>query len=179
MSQKVSLQQLIDDLDRLEKEAVNDITVSSDKESLENISLLIDEKILDHVDRWSLQNDYFAQAVSGKKNIQEYLDFTSAYYDEDNYNSSLSLAHNLYSLYILARKEKFSDELRQYAINFLGIIFDRLGWDKKKNEPHTDSLLRSFAIVGMGKLGDSQIISDAEMRFKNYYTIDFSEAHCI
>ena len=142
--------------------------IQYDKETLENLSLLIDEKILDHVDRWSLQNDYFAQAVSGKKNIQDYLDFTSAYYDEDNYISSLSLAHNLYSLYILARKEKFSDELRQYAINFLGIIFDRLGWDKKKNEPHTDSLLRSFAIVGMGKLGDKQINLEAEIRFKKY-----------
>ena len=142
--------------------------IQYDKETLENLSLLIEEKILDHVDRWSLQNDYFAQAVSGKKNIQEYLDFTSAYYDEDNYISSLSLAHNLYSLYILARKEKFSDELRQYAINFLGITFDRLGWDKKKNEPHTDSLLRSFAIVGMGKLGDKQINSEAEIRFKKY-----------
>ena len=142
--------------------------IQYDKETLENLSLLIEEKILDHVDRWSLQNDYFAQAVSGKKNIQEYLDFTSAYYDEDNYISSLSLAHNLYSLYILARKEKFSDELRQYAINFLGVTFDRLGWDKKKNEPHTDSLLRSFAIVGMGKLGDKQINSEAEIRFKKY-----------
>ena len=142
--------------------------IQYDKETLENLSLLIEEKVLDHVDRWSLQNDYFAQAVSGKKNIQEYLDFTSAYYDEDNYISSLSLAHNLYSLYILARKEKFSDELRQYAINFLGITFDRLGWDKKKNEPHTDSLLRSFAIVGMGKLGDKQINSEAEIRFKKY-----------
>ena len=142
--------------------------IQYDKETLENLSLLIEEKVLDHVDRWSLQNDYFAQAVSGKKNIQEYLDFTSAYYDEDNYISSLSLAHNLYSLYILARKEKFSDELRQYAINFLGITFERLGWDKKKNEPHTDSLLRSFAIVGMGKLGDKQINSEAEIRFKKY-----------
>lgn len=142
--------------------------IQYDKETLENLSLLIEEKILDHVDRWSLQNDYFAQAVSGKKNIQEYLDFTSAYYDEDNYISSLSLAHNLYSLYILARKEKFSDELRQYAINFLGVTFDRLGWDKKKNESHTDSLLRSFAIVGMGKLGDKQINSEAEIRFKKY-----------
>ena len=142
--------------------------IQYDKETLENLSLLIEEKVLDHVDRWSLQNDYFAQAVSGKKNIQEYLDFTSAYYDEDNYISSLSLAHNLHSLYILARKEKFSDELRQYAINFLGVTFDRLGWDKKKNEPHTDSLLRSFAIVGMGKLGDKQINSEAEIRFKKY-----------
>ena len=39
MSQKVSLQQLIDDLYRLEKEAVNDITVSSDNESLEQLKI--------------------------------------------------------------------------------------------------------------------------------------------
>ena len=68
----------------------------------------------------------------------------------------------------MAHKEKFSDELRQYAINFLGTIFDRLGWNKKKNEPHTDALLRSFAIVGLGKLGDTKIISEAELRFKKY-----------
>ncbi len=39
MSQKVSLQQLIDDLNRLGKEAENDITASSDKESLERLKI--------------------------------------------------------------------------------------------------------------------------------------------
>jgi len=142
--------------------------VQYDNETLDNLSLLIDEKILNYVDRWSLQNDYFAQIVSGKKTVQDYLDFTSAYYDEDNYISSLSLAQNLYSLFILTYNEKFSDEFRQYAINFFGTIFDRLGWDKQKNEPHTDALLRSFAITCMGKLGDKQIISEAQSRFKKY-----------
>ena len=142
--------------------------VQYDDSALENLSLLIDEKIIDHVDRWSLQNDYFAQVVSGKKNVHNYLDFTSAYYDEDNYISSLSLAHNLYSLYTISHKEKFSDELRQHAINFLGTIIDRLGWDKKRNEPHTNALLRSFAIVGLGKLGDKQVISEAESRFNKF-----------
>jgi len=129
---------------------------------------LIDEKIIDYIDRWSIQNDYFAQIISGKKNIQDYLDFITAYYDEDNYISSLSLAHNLYSLYTFAHKEKFSDELKEYAVNFLGTIIDRLGWDKKKNEPHTDALLRSFAVVGLGKLGDKEILSEAESRFKKF-----------
>ena len=142
--------------------------VQYDNNTLENLSLLIDEKILNHIDRWSLQNDYFAQILSGKKSVHGYLDFISAYYDEDNYISSLSLAHNLYSLYIISNKEKFSDEIRQYAINFLGTIFDRLGWKKTKNESHTDALLRSFAIIGMGKLGDRKIISDAEAHFKRY-----------
>ena len=142
--------------------------VQYDNETLDNLSLLVDEKILDYVDRWSLQNDYFVQVVSTKKNLKGYLDFITAYYDEDNYISSLSLAHNLYSLYIITRKEKFSDELKEYAVNFLGTIHDRLGWNKKKNEPHTDALLRSFAIVGLGKLGDTKIISEAELRFKKY-----------
>ena len=142
--------------------------VQYDNQTLENLSLLIDEKIIDYIDRWSIQNDYFAQIISGKKNIQDYLDFITAYYDEDNYISSLSLAHNLYSLYTFAHKEKFSDELKEYAVNFLGTIIDRLGWDKKKNEPHTDALLRSFAVVGLGKLGDKEILSEAESRFKKF-----------
>ena len=142
--------------------------VQYDNQTLENLSLLIDEKIIDYSDRWSIQNDYFAQIISGKKNIQDYLDFITAYYDEDNYISSLSLAHNLYSLYTFAHKEKFSDELKEYAVNFLGTIIDRLGWDKKKNEPHTDALLRSFAIVGLGKLGDKEILSEAKSRFKKF-----------
>ena len=139
-----------------------------DEATLENLSLLIDEKIVDYIDRWSIQNDYFAQIKSGKKNIQSYLDFTSAYYDEDNYISSLSLAQNLYSLYTLSHNEKFSDELKQYAVNFLGSVIDRLGWDKKKNEPHTNALLRSFAIIGLGKLGDKEIILEADKRFKKF-----------
>ena len=76
--------------------------VQYDNQTLENLSLLIDEKIIGYIDRWSIQNDYFAQIVSGKKNIQGYLDFVTSYYDEDNYISSLSLGHILYSLYILA-----------------------------------------------------------------------------
>jgi len=142
--------------------------VQYDNQTLENLSLLIDEKIIGYIDRWSIQNDYFAQIVSGKKNIQGYLDFVTSYYDEDNYISSLSLGHNLYSLYILASEEKFSDELKEYAANFLGTVIDRLGWDKKKGESHTDSLLRSFAIVALGKLDDKEIISEAELRFKKF-----------
>jgi len=41
----------------------------------------------------------------------------------------------------------------------LGTIFDRLDWDSKKNERHTDSLLRSFVITALGKLGDKEILS--------------------
>ena len=142
--------------------------VQYDDNSLANLSLLIDEKILNHVDRWSLQNDLFSQCVSGTKQIQEYLDFTTSYHDEDNYITLQNLAQNLYHLYKLTRKEKFSDEIRTYTAQFLGTIFDRLGWDSQKNEKHTNALLRSFVITALGKLGDKEILNEARKRFNKF-----------
>jgi len=142
--------------------------VQYDDNSLANLSLLIDEKILNHVDRWSLQNDLFSQCVSGTKQIQEYLDFTTSYHDEDNYITLHNLAQNLYYLYKLTRKEKFSDEIRTYTAQFLGTIFDRLGWDSQKNEKHTNALLRSFVITALGKLGDKEILNEARKRFNKF-----------
>jgi len=142
--------------------------VQYDDNSLANLSLLIDEKILNHVDRWSLQNDLFSQSVSGTKHIQEYLDFTTSYHDEDNYITLHNLAQNLYHLYKLTRKEKFSDEIRTYTAQFLGTIFDRLGWDSQKNEKHTNALLRSFVITALGKLGDKEILNEAKKRFNKF-----------
>jgi len=142
--------------------------VQYDDNSLANLSLLIDEKILDHVDRWSLQNDLFSQCVSGTKKIQEYLDFTTSYHDEDDYITLHNLLQNLYHLYKLTRKEKFSDEIRTYTAQFLGTIFDRLGWDSQKNEKHTDALLRSFVITALGKLGDKEILNEAKKRFNKF-----------
>jgi len=142
--------------------------VQYDDNSLAQLELLIDEKILNHVDRWSLQNDLFSQCVSGTKQIQEYLDFTTSYHDEDNYITLQNLAQNLYHLYKLTRKEKFSDEIRTYTAQFLGTIFDRLGWDSQKNEKHTDALLRSFVITALGKLGDKEILNEARKRFNKF-----------
>jgi len=142
--------------------------VQYDANSLAQLELLIDEKILNHVDRWSLQNDLFSQCVSGTKQIQEYLDFTTSYHDEDGYITLQNLAQNLYHLYKLTRKEKFSDEIRTYTAQFLGTIFDRLGWDSQKNEKHTNALLRSFVITALGKLGDKEILNEARKRFNKF-----------
>jgi aminopeptidase N len=123
----------------------------------------------------------FSECVSGTKQLQEYLDFTTSYHDEDDYITLLNLAQNLYSIYKLTINERFTDEIRAYTAQFLGSIFDRLGWDSKKNERHTDSLLRSFVITALGKLGDEEILNEARKRFnkflknKNSLTADLQE----
>jgi len=40
-----------------------------------------------------------------------------------------------------------------------------LGWDAKKNEKHTDVLLRSMVLFVLGKLDDEEILEEAERRF--------------
>ncbi len=153
--------------------------VQYDDDSLANLSLLIDEKILNHVDRWSLQNDLFSQCISGTKQLQEYLDFTTSYHDEDDYITLQNLAQNLYHLYKLTRKEKFSDEIRTYTVQFLGTIFDRLGWDSTKNEKHTDALLRSFVITALGKLGDKEILDEAPNSRSSFAKYSCSNYGCL
>ena len=142
--------------------------VQYDDNTLANLSLLIDEKILNHIDRWSLQNELFSYCISGTKQLQEYLDLTTSYHDEDNYIALRDLAQNLYYLYKLTIKEKFSDEIRTYAVQFLGTIFDRLGWDSKKHEKHTDALLRSLVITALGKLGDENVLAESKKRFAKF-----------
>ena len=48
----------------------------------------------------------------------------------------------------------------QYLTALIGI--------PKKNERHTDSLLRSFVITALGKLGDKEILSEANKRFNKF-----------
>ncbi len=110
----------------------------------------------------------FAHCISGTKQLQEYLDLTTSYHDEDNYITLLNLAQNLYYLYKLTIKEKFSEEIRAYTIQFLGTILDRLGWDSKKHEKHTDALLRSFVITVLGKLGDDDVLTESKRRFNKF-----------
>ena len=65
------------------------------KELLSRIKLLIKNKKLDYVDRWSIQNDLFALCVGGRERISSYLDFSDAYHGEESYLAKVNVANNL------------------------------------------------------------------------------------
>ncbi len=126
------------------------------------------EKSLSHVDRWALQNDLFALCVSGDEATKDYLSFMSSYENEDDYITQSNIAGNLYFLYSKTRNESFSYEIKDATYRFLKMIHSDLGWDPKKDEPHTNALLRGFVIGALGRLDDDEIISEANARFKAY-----------
>ena len=138
------------------------------EEILLDLKMLVDQKKVSSIDRWAIQNDLYSLCVSGDEQVRNYLDFTDAYYDEDNYLASVNVVHNLASLYFRAFDEKFSEEIRGYAINYLRKVLSDLGWDPKKTDKHTDALLRSLAISFLGKMDDDEVLEEAQKRYKKF-----------
>jgi len=139
-----------------------------DEKLLSNLKLLIKNQKLNHVDRWTIQNDFFSFVVAGTKKLQPYLDFCVVYKNDDNFLSCMNLASNLYFLYIVSFNEKYSYIIKKYVMDYFENLFLRLGWDVRKNEQYTDTLLRSFVISALGKLGDKKILNQASIRFNQY-----------
>ena len=136
-----------------------------------DLKYLVSQKEIPHIDRWAIQNDLFALCLAGEESVQNYLDFSDAYNDEDNYLVTVNVAKNLNSLYNRTFNEDFAYQIKDYTINYFVQIFTRLGWDAQKNEKHTDALLRSLVIEVLGRLGDSQITEEAHKRFKKFLEI--------
>ena len=135
--------------------------------NLERLKELVREKKIDNVDRWGIQNDLFAFLMTGEISLKSYLDFVRSYFEEDDYLVTLEVAENLNFLYLILSKEIFWDEIINYNREFFSMMHERLGWDPREGERHTDALLRNIVISSLGKLGDKQIIEEAKRRFDN------------
>ncbi len=142
--------------------------VKYDDSALLDLKLLADMKKIIPVDRWSIQNDLFSLCMAGKESVRNYLDFTDAYHDETDYLPSINVANNLNLLFRLTFWAEYVSEIRAYCLHYFKRILSKTGWDPKKSENHTDALLRSFAIATLARLGDNEIISEAENRFKKF-----------
>ena len=142
--------------------------IKYDEGILLDLKMLIDQKQIPPIDRWAIQNDLYSLCVSGQEKVRNYLDFSDAYFDEDSYLASLNVAHNLSSLYFRSYNEKFSEEIKEYGINYLRKILFNLGWEPNKTDKHTDALLRSFAITTLGKMDDEKVFSECKKRFEKF-----------
>jgi len=142
--------------------------VKYDEGILLDLKMLVDEKRIPAIDRWAIQNDLFSLCVSGNEQVRNYLDFSDAYFDEDSYLASVNVAHNLASLYFRAFGEKFSEEIRDYAVNYFKKILFTLGWEPKKSDKHTDALLRAFVISALGKMNDDEVTEEALKKYSKF-----------
>jgi tricorn protease interacting factor F2/3 len=72
------------------------------------------------------------------------------------------------SLYLITSGESFWDEIKGHNKEFFRKLYEKLGWDPQPQEKHTVALLRSVVLSSLGRLGDEEIIEEANKRFRDF-----------
>lgn len=145
------------------------------KELLEKLKHPVESKIFSSRDRLGIIRDLFALAESGTISTTDVLEFLPAYKKparpngrsggEDNYTVWLEIAMGLGRLEQLLAKTKLKPKLDEVILELFSPIVKNLGWQKRKNDLHTDALLRSLAIARAGRSGDQKVINEARKKF--------------
>lgn len=138
------------------------------EELMYELNETIRQKSISNIDRWAIQNDLFALCISGDGLAKDYLDFTSSYENESDYLTQSNVSGNLYALYHRTIDESYNSQIKQIAHTYFRKMFETLGWDAQKDEPHTNALLRSYVIAALGKMDDEEILAEANNRFVQY-----------
>lgn len=141
---------------------------SYNKELLERLSSPILEKKLPPLDRLGIIRDLFALAEAGIIPTTEVLEFLSAYKNEDNYIVLSEIATGLSRIEQIFVNKNNTSYFNKLNIAMFQPLFQKLSWDKKLNEKHTDTLLRSLAISRLGLSGEISILKEARKKFKDF-----------
>ncbi|MBY0376881.1 M1 family metallopeptidase, partial [Patescibacteria group bacterium] len=134
-------------------------------ELLEKLMEPVQKKTLKAEDRLGIIRDLFALAEAGTIPTTDVLKFLPAYKHETNYTVWVELATGLGRLEQIFTKEKFKNKITDLSIELFSPVFQRLGWEKKDSDTHTDGLLRSLAVARLGRSGEQKIIEGARKKF--------------
>lgn len=128
----------------------------------------IKNKELSEEGRFSLIRDAFAQVEAGYLQADEALRLAHAYKNDDSYIVWAEIITHLLEFNYLLFGTDIYDDFRKYGRDLLATIANTVGYTKKRNEGHFETLLRSAVIYALGTFGDKKIITHAKELFKEY-----------
>lgn len=138
------------------------LRVNYSVQTLEIFKKAILKKEIDILGRLSLIRDVFALSQSGDLPTPKALDLSFSYQEEDNYSVWVEIASGVGQVDFLLSNEKFYPEFQKYAHGIFNLIAQKMNWQKKRQEKHTDTLLRSLALYNLGTYGDKGTIKTAQ-----------------
>ncbi len=116
-------------------------------------------------DRLGLIRDSFDLAQSGNSPTTLALDLALSYKNEEDYTVWGSLTAHLAQLDSLLAMEPFYTDFQKYGREIYSLIAKKIGWEKRKEEKHTDVLLRGIVLNMLGGFGDTGTIKKAQSIF--------------
>ncbi len=116
-------------------------------------------------DRLGILANVFALAESGQFLTAEALNLLSSYKKEKDYTVWLEIMSLVRQFGRLIIDEPYYEAYRAFARELYTPIAKHIGWTKKPNEKHTDSLLRGAMLYQFANYGDEQTIERAQQYF--------------
>ncbi len=138
------------------------------KDMLDGLGKAIADGSITGTDAWGVENDLFVLARSGKVRLVEYLGFVGDYCMEPDYPLSFNLASHLSWVRMMLDKTNREGMADSVSKDYYSKVFGKLGWEKKRGEDSTSTMLRGIAISGLGHLGDGTVIKTAMETFNGY-----------
>ncbi len=126
-------------------------------------------KRLSPIDRMGIIRDAFDSAEAGLLSATQALQLLPYYTNEDDYIVWSTIAGQLGSLEnIITHIEGLEEPFTHYARGIFTPIAEKMGWEKKEGESHTDVLLRSMALHAAGKYGNDDVVGKARVLFEAF-----------
>ena len=142
------------------------VRVNYSSDLLQQLEALIQKKKLSAVDRLGIVRDACAISEAGEISTSKALELISSFKDESDYAVWIEIASYLRQVAQLISGEDFLPKYEKYCREIFEGSVQRVGWDRKKGEKHTDSLLRSLVLMSFGSYGDKKTIEKAISLFK-------------
>ncbi|RLE71830.1 MAG: hypothetical protein DRJ37_04160 [Thermoprotei archaeon] len=135
---------------------------------LDGLAELIREGKISSVDRWGLQDDFFALTLAGDFNVRNYLDFVKENYrGEDSLLVAWSVLRNLALLKSVFVDRSLFPEIKSVEKQFLNSILKKVSWEPRRGEPFDYSIVRGLAISNLASMGEESALKLGLQFFEN------------
>lgn len=128
-----------------------------DRSFLSQIEDLIVTGKLNTETRLGILSDSFETSKAGYQSIINTLNLIESYKNEDNAAVWDVLAAGIATIRSVMDDEELRENMKPYIRNLTAKQLRRLGWEKKKNEAHFDSLLRPIILAMAAAADDPKI----------------------
>lgn len=151
---------------KVNKEEETFTRVRYDKETLANLKIEIENGSLSTKDRLGIIRDLFALAEGGYIDTKDALEFSLSYKNETEFIVWSEIAGGINKIANIIKNESFSIKYNKYALSLFGPLVNKMSWNPKNNESHSDIFLRNLALSQSAHYGDIKIINEAKILFK-------------
>lgn len=127
---------------------------------------VIQKRVLPPLDRLGLLDDLCALIQAGKASTVELFKLLDAYRDEDNYTVWQAICTNLHDLQLLLSHTDFCPYFDKFCVKLYTPIAQKLGWKKRVDESHLDTLLRPLVLARLISSGCETTINEAKAIFE-------------